>query len=94
LNSTPKKKKHHLNIEDFQKVANLYEGSQDEKMLSREDVAQLFGVRSDTVSHWLCRKRSNIPYFRIGRFIRFPKAWVGQWAKEREQAIRKRNFEL
>jgi hypothetical protein len=89
-----KKKRHCLGLEDFQRVASFCENSQDEEMLSREDVAQLFRVRSDTISHWLWRKRSNIPHFRTGQFIRFPKAWLGQWAREREMAIRKRNFEL
>ena len=89
-----KGKRHYLGLEDFQRVANFCENSQDEEMLNREDIARLFGVGVDTVSHWLCRRRSGIPYFRTGQFIRFPKVWLGKWAREREQAIRKRNFEL
>lgn len=41
------------------------------KMLTRKEAAEYLGVKEGTLAIWLCTKRYNLPYYKIGRNVRY-----------------------
>ncbi len=40
-------------------------------LLSREEAATYLGVSPSTLANWACTKKFKIPYFRVGRSVRY-----------------------
>lgn len=40
-------------------------------LLSREEAANYLKVSPSTLANWACTKKFNIPYFRVGRSVRY-----------------------
>jgi predicted DNA-binding transcriptional regulator AlpA len=95
-----RKRRHRLNLEDFQNLINHCEGcdcSILDGLLRNCDMARLLQVSHQTIYFWVNKKDPDIPHVRIGGkrgVVRFPKQWIVEWAKKREEAIRRQNFEL
>ena len=94
------RKRHHLGLEDFQSVISCLEGatgSSLDDLLKPVELAELLHVSSMTVYTWVNKRDPDIPHIRIGGrrgVVRFPKHWFVEWAKKREEALKKWNFEL
>lgn len=43
-------------------------------MLNREDAAKYLGISSSTLANWACTRKFNIPYFRLGKAVRYRKS--------------------
>lgn len=43
-------------------------------VLTREEAAAYLGVSPSTLSNWACSKKFVIPYFRVGRSVRYKKS--------------------
>jgi excisionase family DNA binding protein len=41
------------------------------KLLTRKEAAQLLGVSSGTLAVWLCCKRYDLPYIKVGRLVKY-----------------------
>ena len=41
------------------------------KLLNRQETADLLGVSSGTLAVWLCCKRYNLPYIKVGRLVKY-----------------------
>lgn len=41
------------------------------KLLSRQETAELLGVSSGTLAVWLCCKRYDLPYIKVGRLVKY-----------------------
>ena len=41
------------------------------KLLNRQEAAELLGVSSGTLAVWLCCKRYNLPYIKVGRLVKY-----------------------
>jgi excisionase family DNA binding protein len=54
------------------------------EILTAEDVAELLAVKPKTVRQWVYQKR--IPYFHLGRLLRFRLAAILEWAAQLERA--------
>lgn len=59
-------------------------GATVEKWLTREEVADLFGVPAKTVCMW-AYKGTGPRFYRIGRFARYKASDVDQWAEAQQQ---------
>lgn len=44
---------------------------QNEPLLSRNQAAELLGVKPQTMAVWACTKRYLIPYIKIGRCVKY-----------------------
>lgn len=42
-----------------------------EKLLTKEDVAEILGVTVGTLAVWRATKRYNLPYVKSGRLVRY-----------------------
>jgi hypothetical protein len=42
-----------------------------EKMLGRKEAAEFLGVEACTLATWACKKRYNLPSYKIGRHIKY-----------------------
>lgn len=91
------KKRHHLNLEDFQNIITRCEdpgygipGS----VLKPGELARFLGVSRGTIGSWLSRGYAGIPHVRIGTVVRFPKPWLCEWARKKIEILKKWNFEL
>jgi excisionase family DNA binding protein len=41
------------------------------KLLNRQEAAELLGVSSGTLAVWLCAKRYDLPYIKVGRLVKY-----------------------
>jgi len=46
------------------------------RLLTTPEVAELLGVREETLILWRCRRRYPLPFFKIGRLVRYRRADV------------------
>jgi len=44
------------------------------ELLSRREAAHYLGVKEQTLAVWLCTKRYNLPFVRIGRLVKYKKS--------------------
>jgi excisionase family DNA binding protein len=95
-----RKRRHHLQLEDFQNVVTYCEGCDGSilgNLLRSCDMAKLLHVSPMTVYTWVNKGNVDIPHVRIGGrrgVVRFPKAWLFEWARKRGEALRKWNFDF
>lgn len=95
-----RKRRHHLQLEDFQNVVTQCEGCEGnapDNLLRSCELAKLLHVSPMTVYYWVNKKNPDIPHVRIGGLrgvVRFPEQWLVEWAKKRGEALKKFNFEL
>ena len=59
----------------------------DKKLLTPEEVCQLTGIPTATLSQWRYRK-IGIPYLRIGRLVRYDTADVESFLQRSKVAVR------
>lgn len=43
-------------------------------LLTREKAAEYLGIATSTLANWACTKKFNLPYFRVGRSVRYKKS--------------------
>lgn len=43
-------------------------------LLTREQAAEYLGIATSTLANWACTKKFNLPYFRVGRSVRYRKS--------------------
>lgn len=43
-------------------------------VFSREEAAAYLGLQPSTLANWACTKKFVIPYFRVGRSVRYKKS--------------------
>jgi len=91
------RKRHRLTLEDFQNMATACESTEGriaDNLLTIEEAAELLHVKPSTVWFWVCGKKPSVPHFREGSVVRFKREWLAEWARKREEALKKWNFEL
>jgi len=59
-----------------------------EKLLTPEQVAEILGLKVETLAHWRHTGRYNLKYAQIGRSIRYHKADVEKFIKTRTVDVR------
>ncbi len=42
-------------------------------LLTRREAAAYLGISTSTLANWACTKKYSIPYFRVGRSVRYRK---------------------
>jgi hypothetical protein len=95
-----RKRRHRLQLEDFQNVVTHCEDCESstlDGLLRNCDVARLLHVSEMTVHAWVSKKNPDIPHIWIGGrrgIVRFPKAWLVEWARKKQEALLKWNFQL
>ena len=45
-----------------------------EQLLSSKQSAELLGVKTETLTHWRCVGRYDLPYIKIGRLVKYKKS--------------------
>ncbi|MDD4519285.1 MAG: helix-turn-helix domain-containing protein [Alphaproteobacteria bacterium] len=50
-----------------------------QKYLNQKQVAEVLGVKIETLNHWRAVKRYKIPYTKVGRIILYPEAEFYKW---------------
>lgn len=53
----------------------------DQKLIGVDVAAEMLGVTRGTLYVWVCHKK--IPYFKIGRLIKFGLSDIEKWIKKR-----------
>jgi excisionase family DNA binding protein len=53
-----------------------------EKLLTPEDICEMFGIRPSTLYAWTSRGR--IPYLKVNGILRFREEEIEQWLKSKE----------
>ena len=48
--------------------------NQNAPLLNREEAAKYLGVSPSTLANWACSRKFNLPYFRVGKSVRYRKA--------------------
>lgn len=46
------------------------------KLLTAKEAAQLLGVAEQTLAHWRCNKRRDLPFLKLGKVVRYDAADV------------------
>lgn len=54
-----------------------------EKLISPEEAADFLGVHVDTLSVWRSTKRYDIPFYKIGRLVKYKMSDLNKWVEER-----------
>lgn len=42
-----------------------------ETLLTRAEAAEVLGISPSTLANWACTKKFSLPYFRVGRSVRY-----------------------
>jgi hypothetical protein len=50
-------------------------------------VAEMLGIEEQTLAAWRCTKRYNLPFVRVGRSIRYSRASVDKFCRDRTVKI-------
>lgn len=53
-----------------------------EKLLSRPEVAEILGIKVQTLAVWASTKRVALPYLRVGKSVRYMKSDVDQFIND------------
>lgn len=53
-------------------------------LMTREQAAEYLGISSSTLANWACTKKFKIPYFRIGRSVRYRKSDLDEFVQSGE----------
>lgn len=53
-----------------------------EKLLNIQEAADLLGIKNHTLYQWVSQHK--IPYYKIGRLVRFSPSKLEAWVKKRE----------
>ncbi len=51
------------------------------RLLTRDEVATLLGIKANTLSVWLSKGRYNLPVVKVGRLSRYRRADVEVWLR-------------
>lgn len=58
-----------------------------ERLLSPRELAELTGVRENTLAAWRSRKSADAPaYLKLGRAVRYRESDVRRWLSQRQSA--------
>ena len=52
-------------------------------LLTNDEAAEYLGVTPRTLEVWRCTKRHEIPYFKVGRLVKYKKADLDAWLHSR-----------
>jgi len=55
----------------------------DDRLLTREDAADLLSIRPQTLALWASTKRYDLPYVKVGRAVRYRLSDIEQFLKSR-----------
>ncbi|MDO8734537.1 MAG: helix-turn-helix domain-containing protein [Elusimicrobiota bacterium] len=53
-----------------------------EKLMNIQDAADLLGIKKSTLYQWVSQHK--IPYYKIGRLVKFSPSKLEAWVKKRE----------
>ncbi len=53
------------------------------ELLTRNQAAEYLGVQSNTLKIWACIKRYDLPYIKLGRFVRYRKEDLDKLIEQR-----------
>lgn len=56
-------------------------------LLSTDQLAELLGIKPHTIAVWRCEQRMDLPYFKIGRCVRYKKADVEKWLDDHYEEV-------
>jgi len=54
-----------------------------ERLLTREEAAQVLGIRAQTLATWAMTGRYGLPVVKVGRAVRYRKSDLEEWLKKR-----------
>lgn len=54
-----------------------------EKLITPEEAAEYSGVDVKTLAVWRCKGRYNLPYYKIGRLIKYKMSDLVNWVEQR-----------
>ena len=60
--------------------------SPSEKLLTPKEVSEILGITKDTLSVWRCTGRYNLPYVKVGRYVRYRNQDVEDFIRRRTVA--------
>jgi len=53
------------------------------RLLSPDEVAEILGVKPETLSYWRCTKRYPLPYVKVGRLTKYRPEDVSKFIENR-----------
>jgi excisionase family DNA binding protein len=56
-----------------------------QRLLDDVETAKLLGVSVATLATWRCRRRQNLPFFKIGKLVRYRLADIEEWLESRRK---------
>ncbi|MGD9152286.1 MAG: helix-turn-helix domain-containing protein [Gammaproteobacteria bacterium] len=59
------------------------------RLLTAKEVAEQLGIKEDTLQAWRSNKRYNLPYVKIGRYVRYNPEAVVKFIQERTIDVNK-----
>jgi len=64
------------------------------KLLTRKEAAELLGVSSGTLAVWLCCKRYDLPYIKVGRLVKYDYDDILQFIKKSRHSMEEKPKEI
>ena len=61
----------------------MYKGTNEEKLLSRQETADFLGVTQGTLAVWACTKRYELPYVKVGRLVKYRYSDIEKFLEQR-----------
>ena len=55
----------------------------EEELLNEQEVAEILKIKPATLAQWRCLKRFNLPYFKIGKLVRYKAEDLKKWIENR-----------
>ena len=55
------------------------------KLIGVKELAEYLDIKVDTIRSWVWMKK--IPYYKIGRLVKFDIAEIDKWLEERKQGV-------
>ena len=56
------------------------------KLLTAEEVAEILGVKINTLAYWRCKGRYRLPYVKVGRSVKYRVKDVDEFIESRTVA--------
>lgn len=57
----------------------------DNKLLTRQEVSEILGTKKETLAIWACAKRYDLPYIKVGRYVRYKQSDVENFLNSRRK---------
>jgi excisionase family DNA binding protein len=63
-------------------------GATVERLLSDVEAAEVIGVSVSTLASWRCRGTYNLPFFKVGRLVRYSLRDIEAWLESRRRDMK------